>query len=159
MITLFSQVTDKGSKQHNTVIKNDIKETVKSDQKITTTTTGQSKKKIMIAEDTEYNYLLLEAILKEDYQLVRAVNGIEAVKFHQSENPDIILMDIKMPELDGLQATEKIRETDKSTPIIAVTAYAFDGDIDRAISLGCTDYLTKPVNTKKLKQILNKYLA
>ena len=122
-------------------------------------TTGQSKKKIMIAEDTEYNYLLLEAILKEDYQLVRAVNGIEAVKFHQSENPDIILMDIKMPELDGLQATEKIRETDKSTPIIAVTAYAFDGDIDRAISLGCTDYLTKPVNTKKLKQILNKYLA
>ena len=83
---------------------------------------------ILVAEDTDSNFALVSIILRKEYLLLRAVNGIEAVKLHAKVNPDLILMDIQMPELNGLDATRLIREADKKVPIIAITAFAFESD-------------------------------
>lgn len=116
------------------------------------------KPKLLIAEDTDSNYLLISAILKKDYELKRAHNGKEVVQLHESYSPDIILMDVKMPEMDGLEATSEIRKKDKNTPIIAVTAYAFDQDKQRLLEIGCNDYLSKPIARNTLIETINKWL-
>jgi two-component system, cell cycle response regulator DivK len=116
-------------------------------------------KKIMIAEDEETNYLFIEAILEDTrVNLIWAKNGLEAYEKFQ-ENPDIslILMDIKMPEMDGLTATKKIRLINTSVPIIAQTAYAMSEDRSKCIHAGCTDYLTKPINHNQLLLTIEKY--
>lgn len=117
-------------------------------------------KKILIAEDEETNYLFIEAIL-EDTQatLIWAHNGLDALeKFNLHNDIDLILMDIKMPEMDGLTATSKIKKLNSKIPIIAQTAYAMSEDKSKCISAGCDDYLTKPINHKLLLSILDKYL-
>lgn len=125
---------------------------------ISDTNTACSKlKTILVAEDNDSNYLLLLNILKKDYQLVRASNGKDAVRLHQEIQPDLILMDIKMPVMDGLEATMKIRQIDHRTPIIALTAHAFNNDKDEALRVGCNDFLTKPINAKLLKSILSSF--
>lgn len=120
---------------------------------------SDTKKSILIAEDIDSNYLLLKALLGKKYQLYRAHNGIEAVDLFKSESPDIILMDIKMPEMDGLQATEIIRELSLEIPIIALTAFAFDADKKEALNAGCNDFITKPIAVAELKKVLSKYIA
>ena len=117
-------------------------------------------KKILIAEDEETNYLFVEAILEDTKaNLIWAKNGLEAVeKFSQNLDIDLILMDIKMPEMDGLTATQKIRLQSASVPIIAQTAYAMSEDKTKCLNVGCNDYLTKPINHKLLLSTIEKFL-
>ncbi|MCQ2252996.1 MAG: response regulator, partial [Bacteroidales bacterium] len=103
--------------------------------------------KILVAEDSTYNFTLLESIMK-NHQLIHVENGMEAVKAMQKDWYDLVLMDIKMPEMDGLTATQEIRKFDKQTPIIAVTAFTFDNNFSKAINAGCNDFLEKPFTIK-----------
>jgi CheY-like chemotaxis protein len=118
-------------------------------------------KKILIAEDEETNYLFIEAILEDTNAiLIWARNGLEAVdKFNQCQDIDLILMDIKMPEMDGLTATKTIRKINHHVPIIAQTAYAMSEDKSKCINAGCNDYLTKPINHKLLLATIGKYFT
>ena len=111
----------------------------------------------MIAEENQSNYIILKCMLRKNYNLIRATNGIEAINIFNSQKPDIILMDIRMPLMNGLDATLKIRETNKNIPIIALTAHAFDEDKRLAFDAGCNDFLTKPVNLNNLNKLLNSY--
>lgn len=113
---------------------------------------------ILIAEDTESNFLLLKSILKHDYRIIWAHNGKEAVSMHQENAPVLILMDVRMPEMDGLTATKTIRATGSLTPVIALTAFAFDQDKQQALNAGCNDYMPKPVSSDQLKSMIRKYI-
>lgn len=112
-------------------------------------------KSILVAEDIDSNYLLIKAILKE-YNLTRAITGKEAVYLASIHHYDAILMDMKMPVMGGIEATQKIREFDKDILIIAVTANAFDSDRTEALSAGCNAFVTKPVKKKKLEELLKE---
>lgn len=116
-------------------------------------------KTVLIAEDTDSNYLLLNIVLRKKYDLARAYNGQQAIDLYQSEKPDIILMDIKMPIMDGLEATKEIRKTDSKVPIIALTANAFDSDKQKALEAGCNNYMAKPIVAAELLQLMMKYLG
>lgn len=113
---------------------------------------------ILIAEDTDSNYELLKAILGREYHLERALDGMEAVTLFDEVKPNLILMDIKMPNLNGLEATKIIRELSTTVPIIAQSAYAFEHDRRMAEEAGCTDFIAKPIAQGKLKEIVKKYL-
>ena len=117
-----------------------------------------TKKTILIAEDVESNYLLLYALLGKEYNLLHANNGQEAVDMFIQHQPDLILMDVKMPVMDGLEATREIRKLSATIPIIAQTAFAFDQDRVRITEAGCDDYLTKPLSPTTLKATIKKYI-
>ncbi|MEG1553839.1 MAG: response regulator [Rikenellaceae bacterium] len=114
---------------------------------------------ILVAEDIDSNYMLIEGILKRSYTMIRACNGIEAVELCAKHNPSLILMDIKMPEMDGLEATTKIREFNKNIPIIALTAFAFSSDLQDAKKAGCNDFMSKPISIPLLKEKIKEYLG
>jgi CheY-like chemotaxis protein len=118
-------------------------------------------KKILIAEDDSSNYMFLESLLRStDAELIWARNGHQAIDiFTRHKNIDLILMDIRMPEMNGLEATEKIRNTDQNIPIIALTAFAFADDRVKSMEAGCTEHLSKPVKIEELKKVLQKYLG
>ena len=120
--------------------------------------TGTNKPIILVAEDTDSNYLLIDAMIGRIYTLKRAVNGMEAVNMFKSIEPDLILMDIKMPVMDGLDSTRIIRSLSSSVPIIAQSAFAFQEDRIKAKESGCTDFLEKPFSKNQLLEIIDKYL-
>lgn len=101
--------------------------------------------------------MLDKALLKE-YSIIRAINGVEAVSLAGKTRFDAILMDIKMPQMDGLEATRRIREFDREVPIVALTANAFDSDRENAIKAGCNAFLSKPFSKKELESILATYM-
>jgi CheY-like chemotaxis protein/HPt (histidine-containing phosphotransfer) domain-containing protein len=122
--------------------------------------------KILIAEDTFLNMVLIKAILSElgfNNEIIEAKNGIEAIEKYQKMSPDLILMDVHMPELDGISATKKIREIEllsgKNVPIIALTAGAIKEDREMCFGNGMNDFLTKPLVPEKIMAMLNKYLV
>lgn len=117
------------------------------------------KPTILVAEDTESNYLLVSYLLRNDYRLVWAHDGVEALELYEKEHPQLILMDIRMPRLGGLATTEQIRRTDTKTPIIALTAFAFDSDRAQTIEVGCNDFISKPINADILKSTIKKHLG
>lgn len=117
-----------------------------------------SCKTILVAEDTDSNYTLIKAILGNIYKLERANDGMEAVTMFEELHPDIILMDMKMPNLGGLDATRIIRELSPDIPIIALTAFAYEHDKQAAYEVGCSDFLTKPFTQEVLKAALKKWL-
>jgi signal transduction histidine kinase/CheY-like chemotaxis protein len=119
---------------------------------------GDPLKTILIVEDTELNIHLLTQLLEADYNLLVAKDGAQGVSMAQENNPDLILMDISLPIIDGYEATRRIRMTLTSTPIIGLSAHAMSGDEDRAKEAGCNDYLTKPINEELLIQKLKEYL-
>lgn len=114
---------------------------------------------ILVAEDTDSNFELLEAILYKDYRLIRAHDGMEAVVMYDEVKPDLILMDIKMPNLDGLEATKIIRELSATVPIIAQSAFAYEQDRKAAKEAGCNDFIAKPIADDKLKAMIHKWLS
>ena len=116
------------------------------------------RKTILIAEDIQSNYQLVSTILKDHYDLLHAENGQKAVEIARSQHVDLLLMDMKMPVLDGLKATAEIRKFNVSLPIVALTAHAFDSDRIAAIKVGCNEYLVKPLEKMKLMVALKKYL-
>ncbi len=113
---------------------------------------------VLVAEDTDSNYDLLEAVIGNKYKLIRAHDGIEAVTLFEELRPDLILMDIKMPNLDGLEATRIIRELSPETPIIAQSAYAYEQDRNGALQAGCNDFIAKPIMIDILNEILGRWL-
>lgn len=120
--------------------------------------TSHQEMTILVAEDYQSNYDLIEAMLGKMYKLVHAHDGMEAIIFYEQYKPDLILMDIKMPNINGLDATKAIREMSASVPVIAVSAYAYEKDKIAAIESGCNEFLTKPVSADLLKMTINKYL-
>lgn len=120
-------------------------ETTEKEEDLRATAAGTEKATILIAEDTDSNFDLLNAILGRKYHLVRARDGMEAVTMYDEVNPDLILMDIKMPNLDGLEATRIIRQLSAEVPIIAQSAYAYEHDRNAAEEAGCNDFISKPI--------------
>lgn len=133
-------------------------ETTEKEEDLRTTAAGTEKATILIAEDTDSNFDLLNAILGRKYRLVRARDGMEAVTMYDEVNPDLILMDIKMPNLDGLEATRIIRQLSAEVPIIAQSAYAYEHDRNAAEEAGCNDFISKPLAQEKLKEKIKKWL-
>ena len=117
----------------------------------------QQIKKILIAEDVESNFILVKNLIGKDYTLLWAKDGMEAVEMYKEYQPDLILMDIKMPRMNGLDATHIIRSYSKDIPIIALTAYAFETDKEKALDVGCNDFVTKPISEESLVRVLRKY--
>ena len=116
-------------------------------------------KTILIVEDVDLNIDLLTQLLEEDYNLLIAKDGVQAVALTEQNKPDLVLMDISLPILDGYAATHAIRKTFPSLPIIGLSAHAMQGDVEKAIAAGFTDYLTKPVNEDLLQRKLLEYLG
>ncbi|MGE4569452.1 MAG: response regulator [Bacteroidales bacterium] len=116
------------------------------------------RKRILIAEDTDSNYMLLEILLRKHYALDRACDGLEAVEKAKKEPYHLVLMDIRMPHLNGIEATRAIREFNTLLPIIAQTANAFDTDREAALSAGCNDLITKPIGFEALNALIKKYI-
>lgn len=119
----------------------------------------EDRPRILIAEDEDSNYLLIKTILRKDYNLIRALNGKEAVDIFKKRNIDLILMDIKMPEMTGIEALIEIRKESKRIPVVMLSAYVFDSDIEIARRAGSSDFLSKPVNVKLLRDTLSKYFS
>ena len=115
-------------------------------------------KRILIAEDNDSNYILMTYILKNHYEFDRARNGQEAVEMVAKGGFDLVLMDIKMPVMDGLEATKVIKEKHPDLPIIALTANAFDSDRQLALEAGCDDFLSKPVSSESCLKTIRKFV-
>ena len=111
----------------------------------------RNKLTILVAEDNASNYKLFESILRYDYHLIHAWDGMEAVEMFREHNPQIVLMDINMPVMDGYEATREIRKYSAKIPIIAVTAFAYASDEQKVMESGFDGYMPKPINAKLLK--------
>lgn len=113
---------------------------------------------LLVAEDVLENYLLLQAVLKQQYRLIYATNGRQAVQMFKKYEPDLILMDIKMPIMDGFAATREIRELSSDVPVMALSAFAYDKEKEKAKECHFNDYLVKPVDIPLLKYKIKYYL-
>jgi CheY-like chemotaxis protein len=118
-------------------------------------------KKILIAEDDSANYLFIESYLKQaKSEILWARDGEQMLELFRSEpDLDLILLDLRMPNLNGIDAIRIIRKANKDIPVIALTAYAFADDREKSLEAGCNDYLTKPVKVEQLSDTLSKYLT
>ena len=114
-------------------------------------------KTILVAEDEDSNYELVKIVLQKRYRLIRAHNGIEAVQMNEDEHPAMILMDIRMPGMNGLDATRIIKEVSHNTPVVALSAYAFDENIREAKAAGCDEFMSKPFRVENLIEVVKKY--
>ncbi|MGQ8336829.1 response regulator [Sunxiuqinia sp. A32] len=117
---------------------------------------------ILVAEDEQYNFIYLRELLS-DYKanIIRAANGLHAIKLcEENQDIDVVLMDIRMPVMDGYESTKKIKEFRPELPIIAQTAFAMESDRKRALVEGCDDYISKPIRknilVKKIYNIVNR---
>jgi len=117
-------------------------------------------KKILIVEDVELNTELLIQLLEDDYELLTAVDGAEAVAMTKSERPDLILMDMSLPVMDGYDATRAIKADPDLAAIIIIglSAHAMSGDAQKALEAGSDDYMTKPLDEDLLFEKLDQYL-
>jgi two-component system, cell cycle response regulator DivK len=109
-------------------------------------------KTVLIVEDVEYNRDLLVQLLEEDYQILTAADGASGIEMAARHRPDLILMDLSLPGVDGWEATRRLksRPETRAIPVIALTAHAMQGDEERARACGCDDYLTKPIDEDQL---------
>ncbi len=124
----------------------------------TTMTNLQNAPLILVAEDEDSNFELVRIVLSKRYRLLRAVNGIEAVTLCDEEQPNLVLMDIRMPGMNGLDATRIIKEVNHDIPIIALSAYAFDENIREAKAAGCDEFMAKPFRVEDLLDTVEKYI-
>ena len=118
-------------------------------------------KKILIVDDNQDGRELVVKILKNrGYQMIEAVDGEEALEKAIAENPDLILMDISIPKIDGYEVTKRLKSqvTFKDTPIIALTAHAMKGDREKALEAGCDGYISKPIDIHELPDQIKSYL-
>ena len=117
-------------------------------------------KRVLVIEDNGTNLYLIRFMLeKSGYEVIEAREGATGVELAGKEKPDLILMDIQLPDIDGLEATKRIRasEADSDIPIIALTSYAMAGDRERALGAGCTGYIEKPINPETFMTEIEKY--
>ena len=117
-------------------------------------------KKILVVEDVDFNRDLVVQLLEDKYQVIEAVNGQEGVSIAEKEKPELILMDLSLPVMDGWEATRILKaDTElRSIPVIAITAHAMKGDEERALAAGCDDYLVKPLDEDELLLKIEKHL-
>ena len=118
-------------------------------------------KRILVIEDTEDNRQIIRDLLSSvGYELIEAVDGVEGVALAQKEHPDLILMDIQLPEIDGYEATRRIRDIPElaKVPIIAVTSYALSGDEAKTREAGCDGYVAKPFSPRDLLAKVRQFL-
>lgn len=134
-----------------------VEESIKKEE-IQPISIEKNKFTILIAEDNESNYKLFASILKGEYQLIHDWDGQEAVEMFKQYNPQIILMDINMPVMDGYEATKEIRKYSAKVPIIAITAFAYASDEQRVMESGFDGYMPKPINARLLKAQLTEIM-
>jgi CheY-like chemotaxis protein len=118
-------------------------------------------KKILVVEDNEKNMYLMDFILtKSGYQVIKAETGEKAVELALKEKPNLVLMDIQLPGIDGLEATKRIRESkaDGKIPIVAITSYAMTGDKEKVLAAGCNGYIEKPIDPETFLTEIQKYI-
>lgn len=117
-------------------------------------------KKILVVEDVEFNRDLVVQLLEDEYQVLTAADGAEGIRLAERERPDLILMDLSLPVIDGWEAARRIKANTalKGIPIIALSAHAMRGDEERARQSGCDDYLSKPLDEDLLFAKLAKFL-
>jgi CheY-like chemotaxis protein len=119
------------------------------------------KRKILVVDDTEFNRDLVVQLLQDDYEIIIAENGAEALQITAAKRPDLILMDLGMPVMDGWEATRRLKANNDLShiPVIAVTSHAMVGDEIEARKAGCDDYLPKPIDEDLLIKKVKKYLS
>lgn len=117
-------------------------------------------KKVLVVEDVDFNRELVVQLLEDKYHVIEAVNGQEGVELAERERPELILMDLSLPVMDGWEATRRLKANDdlRSIPVIALTARAMVGDEKKALAAGCDDYLVKPLDEDELMARIAKYL-
>lgn len=118
--------------------------------------------KILVVEDNLMNLELVVDLLEaRGYEVIQALNGKEALEAANRELPDLILMDIQLPEMDGLEATRllKSNEITKHINVVALTAHAMRGDEEKAINAGCSGYIAKPINTREFAKVVESYIS
>ncbi len=117
-------------------------------------------KKVLVVEDVDFNRELVVQLLEDKYHVIEAVNGQEGLELAERERPELILMDLSLPVMDGWEATRRLKANDdlRSIPVIALTAHAMVGDEERALAAGCDDYLVKPLDEDELMARIAKYL-
>ena len=118
-------------------------------------------KKILVGEDVDFNRDLLVQLLEDRYDVIEALNGQEGIELAQRERPDLILMDLSLPVMDGWEATRRLKADDQlhSIPVIALTAHAMVGDEAKALAAGCDDYLVKPLDEEVLMTRIARYIG
>ena len=118
--------------------------------------------KVLVVEDNEMNMQLVEYLLEEGgFEIVKATSGEEALRLTTSEKPDLVLMDIHLPGMDGLSVVRQMKQNDntRSIPVLALTAHAMRGDRDRFLEAGCDGYISKPIDVKTFIPSLQRYLG
>jgi CheY-like chemotaxis protein len=116
-------------------------------------------KTILIVEDIDLNIDLLTQLLEDDYSLIVAKDGAQGVALAEEKQPDLVIMDIALPVMDGYEAARRIREKFPSMPIVGLSSHAMSGDAEKARASGCSDYLTKPIDEDLLRQTLQRHLG
>jgi two-component system, cell cycle response regulator DivK len=118
-------------------------------------------KKILVVEDVDFNRDLLVQLLEDQYDVIEALNGQEGIAYAQRERPDLILMDLSLPVMDGWEATRRLKADEqlRLIPVIALTAHAMVGDEQKALAAGCDDYLVKPLDEEVLMARIAKYIG
>jgi two-component system cell cycle response regulator DivK len=122
---------------------------------------GEAMAKILLVEDNEMNRdMLSRRLLRKGFEVVMAVDGGQAVTMAESERPDLILMDMSLPVIDGWEATRRVKASEATghIPIIALTAHAMSGDREKALNAGCNDYDTKPIEMPRLLEKIDALL-
>jgi two-component system cell cycle response regulator DivK len=122
---------------------------------------GEDVKRILVVEDVEFNRDLLVQLLEEAYEVMTAADGREGIERAARERPDLILMDLSLPVVDGWEATRRLKARDdlRGIPVIALSAHAMAGDEEKARQSGCDGYLTKPLDETLLFDMLTKFLG
>ena len=118
-------------------------------------------KRILIIEDNEDNLYMIKFILEQNnLSVIYAMTGEEGIETALKEKPDLILMDIQLPDINGLEVTEKIKQLTPDEPIriVAVSSYAMTGDRQKALDAGCSGYIEKPINPETIMEEINKFL-
>ena len=118
-------------------------------------------KKILVVEDVEFNRDLLAQLLEDEYEVITANDGVAGITLAEREHPDLILMDLSLPVVDGWEATRRIKANAalRGIPIIALTAHAMSGDAEKARECGCEDYLSKPLDEDLLFEKIRQFLT
>jgi two-component system cell cycle response regulator DivK len=114
---------------------------------------------ILIVEDTDLNIDLLTQLLEDEYVLLVAKDGAQGVALAAEKRPDLVIMDIALPVMDGYEATRRIRAKFPTLPILGLSSHAMTGDADKAIVAGCNDYLTKPIDEDLLRAKIRELLG
>ncbi len=117
-------------------------------------------RKVLVVEDVDFNRELIVQLLEDKYEVIEAVNGQQGVELAERERPELILMDLSLPVMDGWEATRRLKANAdlRAIPIIALTAHAMKGDKEKALAAGCDDYLVKPLDEDELMTRIAKYL-